>query len=224
MTAVTALKVRCRGRRWVPATGGALVLANHQSHLDPVLVGVACDRRLNYLARQSLFDFPPLRWLISSLDAIPIDREGTGLGGLKETLRRLKRGEMVLIFPEGTRTPDGQVHRFKPGFCAIARRAGVPLLPVGIDGAFESWPRTRNFPLPAVVHLQFGPPITPQQIAQLDDEQLVAEIEDRVRCCHAAAQGARLRAKGQLPLPPEDDLPNTGGDDELGNGDDRNST
>ncbi|HEX3725061.1 MAG TPA: lysophospholipid acyltransferase family protein, partial [Pirellulales bacterium] len=74
LIAVGALRVRCRGRRNVPAKGGALVLANHQSHLDPVLVGMACDRRLNFLARQSLFKFAPLRWLIDSLDAIPIDR------------------------------------------------------------------------------------------------------------------------------------------------------
>ena len=94
------------------------MLSNHQSHLDPVLVGLASDQRLNYLARDTLFGFAPFRWLINSLDAIPIDREGLGLGGLKETLKRLKRGESVLMFPEGTRTRDGEVGRLRPGFCA----------------------------------------------------------------------------------------------------------
>ncbi len=75
-------RIRCHGREWVPREGGALVLSNHQSHLDPVLVGVACNRRLNFLARKTLFRFAPLGWLIDSLDAIPIDREGTVLGGL----------------------------------------------------------------------------------------------------------------------------------------------
>jgi 1-acyl-sn-glycerol-3-phosphate acyltransferase len=149
---------------------------------------------LNFLARQSLFVFPPLRWLITSLDAIPIDREGSGLGGLKETLKRLKRAELVLMFPEGTRTPNGEVRPFKPGFCALARRAGVPLLPVGLDGAFSSWPRWRHFPRPGVVHIQFGPPLLPHEIARLDDVALVAEIETRVRVCHATAKAARLRA------------------------------
>ncbi len=173
------------------------MLANHQSHLDPVLLGLACDRRLNFLARQTLFSFPPLGWLINSLDAIPIHREGSGLGGLKETLKRLKRDELVLMFPEGTRTPNGDIKQFKPGFCALARRAGVPLLPVGLDGAFNSWPRWRHFPLPGVVHIQFGPPLRPDEIARLDDTALVAEIEARVRDCHAAAKAARLRALGQ---------------------------
>ncbi len=166
-------------------------MSNHQSHLDPVLVGLASDRRLNYLARQTLFGFAPFRWLITSLDAIPLDREGLGLHGLKETLKRLKRGEMVLIFPEGTRTRDGEVGVFKPGFCALARRANVPLVPVGIDGAFNSWPRKNVLPVPAAIHIQFGPPLEPSEIEKFDDEQLVAEMRRRIAACHAQAR--RLR-------------------------------
>src|SRR6266446_5928883 len=96
---------RSRGQRHVPAAGGALLLSSHQSFLDPVLIGVPTLRPLNYLARETLFRFTPLRWLIRSLSAMPIDREGLGISGLKETLRRLRRGEIVVIFPEGTRTP-----------------------------------------------------------------------------------------------------------------------
>ena len=127
LTGILVFRIRCRGREFVPRDGGGLVLSNHQSHLDPVLVGLATDRRLNYLARDTLFKFAPFRWLINSLDAIPLDREGLGLGGLKETLKRLKRGELVLIFPEGTRTRDGEVGTLKPGFCAgpSRRRAAV---------------------------------------------------------------------------------------------------
>ena len=194
LVGVVMFGIRVRRRDHVPASGGALVLSNHQSHLDPVLVGLASDRRLNYLARDTLFGFAPFRWLIKSLDAIPLDREGIGLGGLKETLKRLKRGEMVLIFPEGTRTRDGEVGRFKPGFCALARRANVPLLPVGIDGAFDSWPRIQPLPLPAMIHIQFGEPLPPQEIDQFDDEALVAEIRRRISACHAKARKLRLRA------------------------------
>ena len=110
----------------MPATGGGLVLSNHQSNLDPIVIGLCCTRRLNYVARQTLFSFAPLRWLLESLEVIPIDREGSGFGGLKETLKRLKRGEIVVLFPEGTRTPDGEVHSMKPGFCALAKRSGDP--------------------------------------------------------------------------------------------------
>ncbi len=125
------------------------MLPNHQSHLDPPLVGMACRRHMNYLARETLFDFAPFAWLIRSINAIPIDREGFGIAGIKESLRRLKRGEMVLIFPEGTRTPDGQVKQFRPGFTSLAVRSRSAILPVAIAGRFNVGPRAEHFPAPA---------------------------------------------------------------------------
>ena len=103
---------------------------------------------MNYLARETLFRFAPLGWLIHSLDAIPIDRDGLGLNGIKESLRRLKRGEMVLIFPEGTRTRDGEMAPFRPGFTVLAARSKAWILPVAIEGAFDAWPRSRKLPRP----------------------------------------------------------------------------
>jgi 1-acyl-sn-glycerol-3-phosphate acyltransferase len=197
LAAVTGFQIRYRGCEFVPPAGGGLVLSNHQSNLDPIIVGLVPERRLNYVARQTLFRFAPLRWLLHSLDGIPIDREGTGLGGLKETLRRLKHGELVLLFPEGTRTSDGEVQPIKPGFCALARRSGVPLIPVAMDGSFDAWPRQRRFPRRSVIHVQFGPPIEPAEVAALDDEQLVAEVERRIRACHAGARKSRQRAMGR---------------------------
>ncbi|MBI2823358.1 MAG: 1-acyl-sn-glycerol-3-phosphate acyltransferase [Planctomycetia bacterium] len=196
--------LRCTGRENQPRAGGALVLSNHQSHLDPVLVGMAFDRRMNYLARETLFDFAPFRWLIQSLDAIPIDRDGLGLSGLKETLRRLKHEELVLIFPEGTRTSNGEVAPLKPGFSALAKRARVPLLPVGIDGAFDAWPRRHPYPGLATIHLHIGEPISPQEAQAADERQLVAEVERRIRDCHEIARRGRRRAIG---LPPVEHRP-----------------
>src|SRR5689334_13140924 len=109
IVAVFGYGVRVIGRDNWPKSGGGLICANHQSMFDPPLVGLTCPRRMNYLARDTLFRVPGLSQLITFLDAIPIDREGGGLAGLKETLRRLKAGELVLIFPEGTRTHDGQL-------------------------------------------------------------------------------------------------------------------
>ena len=110
LVAVVVFRNRVEGRRDVPKSGPVLVLSNHQSNFDPVLIGLACDRRLNYLARDTLFGFAPFRWLIRSLDAIPIDREGVGLSGHQgDASSGSKRGEMVLMFPEGTRTRDGRL-------------------------------------------------------------------------------------------------------------------
>jgi 1-acyl-sn-glycerol-3-phosphate acyltransferase len=158
---------------------------------DPPLVGITCQRRMNYLARDTLFPIPILGSLIRFLDAIPIDREGVGLSGIKETLRRLKAGELVLIFPEGTRTSDGDVKPLKPGFISLARRGRVPLIPVGLDGAFQAWPRSSRFPRLGRVAVAIGEPINAEQIAALTDDELLSELERRIRLCHESARAAR---------------------------------
>jgi 1-acyl-sn-glycerol-3-phosphate acyltransferase len=197
VAAVGLFRIRCTGRENEPREGGALVLSNHQSLFDPVLVGLTLDRRLNYMARETLFAFGPFGWLIQSLDAIPIDREGMGLSGLKETLRRAKRGEMVLIFPEGTRTADGEIARLKPGFSALAKRARVPLVPVGIDGAYQAWPRDHLLPGVTTIHVHVGKPISPTEAEAADERELVGTVERRIRHCHAVARERRLRALAQ---------------------------
>jgi 1-acyl-sn-glycerol-3-phosphate acyltransferase len=183
--------LRVVGRENWPDTGGALVCANHQSLFDPPLVGLTCPRRMNYLARDTLFKIPILAQLIKFLDAIPIDREGVGLSGLKETLRRLKAGELVLIFPEGTRTHNGEVAPLKPGFIAVARKCRVPLIPVGLDGAYQAWPRTARFPRPGRIAVAIGPPITVAQLAELSDSDLLSLLQQRILACHALARELR---------------------------------
>src|SRR5262245_17248421 len=164
--------LQCYGRHRIPRQGGVLVCANHQSVMDPVIVGLVCNRRLNYLARRTLFSAPGFGALIRFLDAIPIDRDGLGLEGLKETIRRLRAGEMVLIFPEGTRSSDGNMSPLKPGFCAVAKRSGATLLPVGIDGAYQAWPRKVHLPRPSRIVVQIGQPLTVSDVAALSNEEL----------------------------------------------------
>jgi 1-acyl-sn-glycerol-3-phosphate acyltransferase len=191
LVGVLVFGLRVAGREHWPTEGGGLVCANHQSFFDPPLVGLTCDRRMNYLARDSLFRVPGLKQLIAFLDAIPIDREGGGLAGLKETLKRLKAGELVLIFPEGTRTHDGEVGSLKPGFIAVARRSKVPLVPVGIDGAYQAWPRTSKFPRLSRLAVVIGPAIEPADVAVMSDEDLLAELEQRILNCHSTARELR---------------------------------
>jgi 1-acyl-sn-glycerol-3-phosphate acyltransferase len=191
MVAVFGYGLRVIGRENWPQTGGGLICSNHQSMFDPPLVGLTCQRRMNYLARDTLFPVPILGSLIRFLDAIPIDREGIGLSGIKETLRRLKAGELVLIFPEGTRTPDGDVKPLKPGFISLARRSHVPLIPIGLDGAFQVWPRTSRFPRFGRVAVAIGEPISSEQIVAASDDQLLAELEKRIQACHELARSAR---------------------------------
>lgn len=193
-----AFGIRVFGREHFPLTGGALVCANHQSYLDPVLVGLTADRRVHYLARANLFEIPLFSTLIDWYDAIPIERDGMGISGVKETLRRLKRGAAVLIFPEGTRTSDGELQPIKPGFSALARRGGVPLVPIAIEGAFQAWPRTRKLPSSGTIHIHVAPPIPPEECAALNDDELAAKLEQRLADALASARATREAALKSL--------------------------
>lgn len=197
-------RYRAVGREHIPAEGGSLVCSNHQSYFDPIAVGIAFRRRLNYLARASLFRSRFFGWLIRYLDAIPIERDGMGLAGLKETMRRLRRGEMVLIFPEGTRTADGRMQPLKPGFLVVARRCGVPLLPVGVDGAYQAWPRDAKWPRPTRVVTVIGPPIAPEELQTLSDEEAIELLSQRIGACLEEAQRLRGGATGPTLKPRRD--------------------
>jgi 1-acyl-sn-glycerol-3-phosphate acyltransferase len=188
--AVSLFGFRVRFAEPLPAAGGLLVLSSHQSHLDPLLLGLATDRRLSSLARSTLYRFKPFGAVITALDAVPIDREASPVAGMKAVIRRLEAGAAVIIFPEGTRTGDGRLGEIKSGFAIIARRSGVPIVPVAIVGAYECWPRTARCPRPGRVRLEFGRVITPAQVAALDDAALLAECTRRLRELDARARAA----------------------------------
>jgi 1-acyl-sn-glycerol-3-phosphate acyltransferase len=192
LLAVVVYRVRYSGWHNIPAEGGVLVVSNHQSHLDPPLVGIGCPRQMNFMARETLFRFAPFGRLIYSIGAFPLDREGVGLGGIKEALKRLKRGEMVLIFPEGTRTRDGNIARFRPGFTTLAVRSKAAILPVAIDGAFEAFPRSSNWPGPGRIRVHFGKPILPVEYAGCDERELLIEVERRVHECQTQLKERKI--------------------------------
>ena len=150
-------RIRCHFAHKVPDNGGALVCCNHQSNLDPMLVGATIRRDLHFLAKKSIFE-GKLKGLMHGLHCIPIDRK-KGLAGIKATIKRLKIGHLVMVFPEGTRSRDGEIQKFKGGFLTMARRAKVPVVPTALDGAFQAYPPSTNFPWPGHVHVVFGEPI-----------------------------------------------------------------
>lgn len=190
------LRYRARGVETIPRDGGGLVLVNHQSFLDPLLVGLPLARPVSYLARDNLFRIPFIGWMLRKTYVMPISREAGGSSSIKEAVARMKYGFMVGIFPEGTRSEDGSVGSFKPGFIAIIRRAKLPVYPVGIAGAHLAYPRHAWFIRPRQVCVVFGEPFTKEEIEALSrrgqEEQLVAAAHERVAACQAEAEQWRL--------------------------------
>ena len=175
-------RLRLYGRENVPETGPIIYVCNHQSHFDPPLVGVlVADRPSAFLARASLFRFTPFGWLIRTLNAIPLHR-GQGSGGaLRAAVAELEAGRCVLLFPEGTRTPDGAIHRFKGGFTFLARRTGATVVPVAVEGARDVWPRQRRFPrLRGRIALKAGRPIPADELLADGTDVAIRRIRSEI--------------------------------------------
>ncbi len=147
------------GRERVPAGGAAILASNHESFLDPLLIGASLPRTVNYLARESLFRFPILGWVLRQWQAVPVDREGGGARGLKAILDRLLAGGAILLFPEGTRTRDGQLQPARSGVGLAVIKSTAPVIPVRVFGTFKAYGRHHRFPRPRKVAVTFGPPL-----------------------------------------------------------------
>jgi len=143
----------------VPHQGAVILAANHASFLDPPLVGVAIQRPINYLARESLFRFPVVRTILTLWNAVPVDRDGGGAKGLRIILDRLLGGGGIILFPEGTRTPDGQLQAARTGVGLIVVKSSAPVVPVRIFGTFEAFGRNHGIPRPFRVSIKFGKPL-----------------------------------------------------------------
>ncbi|MBC7833725.1 MAG: 1-acyl-sn-glycerol-3-phosphate acyltransferase [Phycisphaerales bacterium] len=152
-----------RGEQNIPREGALLVVANHQSHLDPPAVAMAFRKRpLFFLARGGLFKNRVFGWLIRTLNSIPIG-EGKGeTAGIRVSLEALDAGRALLVFPEGSRSPDGELKEFKRGMWLLVSRARCDVLPVAIEGAFGAWPRHR--PRPSLfghrIRINIGVPVS----------------------------------------------------------------
>jgi 1-acyl-sn-glycerol-3-phosphate acyltransferase len=147
------------GREHVPATGPVLLVSNHSSLLDPPLIGGTCPRPLTFLAKAELFRIPLFGRFIAALHARPVRREGTDARALKDALRVLEEGRALLVFPEGTRGPEGVLREAKPGAGMLAALSGAPVVPVHISGTGRALPRGAVLPRPVKVVVRFGPPL-----------------------------------------------------------------
>jgi len=149
-----------RGRQHIPREGGLLVASNHISFWDPPMVGSALPREVHFLAKEELFRTPGLGWLIRSLNSIPIRRGVADLSGLARALEVLRQGDALLLFPEGSRMRDGELHPPRPGVGMMAVQADVPIVPCYLEGAHRAWPKGAWIPRPRRLRLIVGEPRT----------------------------------------------------------------
>ena len=136
--------------------GPVILAANHASFLDPPLVGAALRRALNYLGRDTLFSVPVVGSLLRAWKVVPVDREGGGATGLRAIFDRLSHGGAILLFPEGTRTRDGQLQPARSGIGLVVIKSTAPVVPIRIFGTYEAYGRHVRFPRPNRVFVKFG--------------------------------------------------------------------
>lgn len=153
---------RVRGLEHVPREGGAILAANHLSFLDDLLLPLVVPRKVVFLAKAEYFDRWYLRWFFKGANVIPVRRASRSAAedALRAGVRALRQGQLVGIFPEGTRSPDGRLYRGRTGVARLALEARVPVIPVGIVGTFEALPYNRRLPRPRRVELRFGRPLS----------------------------------------------------------------
>lgn len=197
------LGYRARGHERLDEAEGGLVLGNHQSFLDPLLIGLPLHRPISFVARDSLFKLPVIGWILRNTYVMPISRESASSASLRETIRRMQHGFLVGVFPEGTRTETGEVGPFKPGFVALIRRAKLPVYPVGIAGAFQAMGKGSWFLKPARVRVVVGEPISVEELAQFDsrdkDQALIDFVRSRVVECSTQAEAWRTGEEAKPP-------------------------
>lgn len=153
--------IRFEGVEHIPAEGPLLIVPNHVTYADPVLASIPIRRPVYYMAWDALFAIPGLSWLIRRLRAFPVEIESADPRAAREAVRLLQAGEAVMIFPEGGRSLDGRLQRFKLGAFRLACSLRVPVLPTTIIGGHEAWPPARLLPRPGHVTIVYHDVITP---------------------------------------------------------------
>lgn len=175
----TFYRLRAFHRDRVPETGALVVVSNHQSHLDPPIVGVTLRRRhIVPIAKQGLFTNRLLGWLITNLNSISINEKEGDSVAIRKAIKELAKGRCVLIFPEGSRTPDGRMQPFKRGAWVLLSRARCGVLPVAVEGPFKAWPRSRRLPhlWGQRVMVAYGEPISFDRLEAMGPDAAMAFI------------------------------------------------
>lgn len=174
----------------VPRSGPVILAPNHIHGFDPPLVGVCVPRRCAFMAKEELFRNPLLGALIRALGAFPVRRGAPDRAALRRAIETLERGGALVLFPEGTRSPDGHLQSAELGIGLIALRTGAPIVPVRISGTRELLPPGARFPRRSKVRVRFGPPLVVAAAADRGSREAYQAVADRVMAAIAGLEPA----------------------------------
>jgi len=164
------LRLEAHGTENVPATGGCVLASNHVSYLDPAVVVCGLrHRNVRFMARDTLFAGRFRNWFFHAIRCVPLDRTRGDVAALRKGINILKAGEVLGVFPEGTRSHDGNLHPAKGGIGFMIAKAGVPTVPVYVQGTFEALPRDARKIKRTRVRVYYGSPIPFEEITALGD-------------------------------------------------------
>lgn len=153
-----AFRLHVEGEEFIPHTGPAILAANHVSFIDPIIIEIAVRRPIHFMAKKELFHFRVFGWLLRQFGAFPVNRHRINMQAFKQTVYLLKAGEIVTIFPEGTRGDGDELRPAKPGIGLIAARTDAPVVPVLHQGTEKVLPRGAWLPRPHRITIKFGAP------------------------------------------------------------------
>jgi 1-acyl-sn-glycerol-3-phosphate acyltransferase len=174
-------RLRSYGRDNIPKTGPFVLISNHQSYLDPMLCGGFIQRRVSFLARDSLFKHWLFGRMIRSVGTIPVRLGEADISAMRKVIDVLRQGRGVCLFPEGTRSHDGKITPFKPGFGLLCRRGNAAVVPVVIDGAFECWPRHKQLFSHGSIVVNYGRAIPAEKAKKMSNEELAEVLTETLR-------------------------------------------
>jgi 1-acyl-sn-glycerol-3-phosphate acyltransferase len=203
-------RYRCSGREHVPPHGPVIFASGHQSHLDPLIVGVLVhDRPSASMARASLFEPFFFGALLRFMGAVPIQRGRGDSGAVRTAIGILEGGRTLLVFPEGTRTRDGRTAPMRGGAALLAQRSGAPIIPIAVEGARDVWPYGRSRPrLRGWIAAKAGPAIPVEELVDADGERDLEPLRRRIETMRLELrEEIRERTRGRAPAPGEGDRP-----------------
>jgi 1-acyl-sn-glycerol-3-phosphate acyltransferase len=176
-------RIQVEGLERIPRTGAVILAANHISNMDPVALGAWITpalrrRRIHWLGKRELFDWPVVGWLCAHCGVHPVDRGTADVDAYRLATRILEAGCVLLIFPEGTRSPTGELQEAKDGLAALALRTGAMIVPIGVNNSDAVWPKRQKLPHPfprRTITVRIGEPFAADRLVAVGTDRRAAK-------------------------------------------------